>query len=161
VLFTFAGVLTSTLLSAGYGDSVSYWIIYCVPPVGSLFGAFGDLFTLLCIVELAVSFWHILKENGTYRAIRLPTYGLIAILAIISIAIMGLDENNGVKYAKWIESGSYYVSVDWSTVGKLYGSWIIIYWLSSLPVAVLSVFVRVKSAQQKQVCAVSSPMFSH
>ena len=112
----------------------------------------ADLFILLCVVELGLSFLRALGIKGHHRIICYSTFLVIAILAILTISVLGADEDYTTKTINSNFDGN----ISWVPVGDLYGSWNIIYWVSSQATTALSVFVLYSSVRQKRFGSVST-----
>ena len=106
----------------------------------------ADNFTLLCLVELALSF---LCASGNsspiYRIIRYSNFFAIAILFVLAVAALGEQESYICNEG----------NVSWTTACDLYGAYAIIYWIASLGLVFLSIFVLYCSVRKKQLRSVS------
>jgi hypothetical protein len=117
--------------------------------ISSFFSSMADIFTLLCLVELALSFLCALGNNSPiYRIIRYSNFFAIAILFVLAVAALGKEES----FISKIFDGS---DVSWTTTGNLYGAYSIIYWIASLGLVFLSTFVLYCYVRKKQLRSVS------
>lgn len=113
------------------------------------FSSIADNFTLLCLVELALSFLCALGNNRPiYRIIRYSNFFVITILFVLAVAALGEQQS----FISNIIDGNY---VSWTTAGDLYGAYSIIYWIASLGLVFLSIFVLYCSVRKKQLRSVS------
>jgi hypothetical protein len=144
----YAACLIAIRLVDIFNESISIdpaTIIGRLSPASSIFSDIADLFALLCIVELAVGFLRVLAKASRYEVIRYPTLFAIATLSILAIPTFGLDEIHTTKFLNGIAT-----EASWVSIGNLYGSWDIIYWICSIAVTILSLFILYYSEQQKR-----------
>jgi len=116
-----------------------------------IFSNLANDFTLLCLVELAISLLIVFDSDVIYlRIIRYSNFVAIATLFALSIAVEGID-------ADLITNGDYGFNTDvsWTTVDNLFGAYYIIYWIISLSVVILSTIVLYSSIPKQHLQRVS------
>ena len=114
--------------------------------ISYFFSSLADNFTLLCLVELALSFLRALGNSSSiYKIILYSNFFAVAILFVVAVAALGKDES--YLSNEGIASGT--------TTGNLYGAYAIIYWIASLGLVFLSIFVLYCSVRKKQLRSVS------
>lgn len=123
--------------------------------VSLFFASIADIFILLCLVELALSLLRALgKHTPNYGIIRYSNFVVMAVLFVLAIVALAesesfatgfLDENNP----------------SWTTAGKLYGAYRIIYWIISLGLVFLSAFVLYGSMRKKEQQNVGKVSYTH
>jgi uncharacterized membrane protein len=117
--------------------------------ISYFFSSMADIFILLCLVELALSFLCALGNNRLiYRIIRYSNFFAVTILFVLAVAALG-------KQQSFISNALYGGIVSWTTAGDLYGAYYIIYWIASLGVVFLSIFVFYCFVRKKQPRSVS------
>jgi len=117
--------------------------------ISSFFSSVADNFTLLCLVELAVSFLCALGNNSPiYKIIRYSYFFAVAILFVLAIAALGEEES---FISKTLDGSN----ASWTAAGDLYGAYAIIYWIASLGLVFLSIFVLYCYVRKKQLQGVS------
>ena len=117
--------------------------------ISAFFSSMADNFPLLCLVELALSFLCALGNSSPiYRIIRYSNFFAIGILFVLAVAALGEEES----YISNTLDESY---VSWTTAGDLYGAYAIIYWIASLGLVFLSIFVLYCCVREKQLQSVS------
>jgi len=108
-----------------------------------IFSNLANDFTLLCLVELAISLLIVFDSDVIYlRIIRYSNF--------VAIAVEGID-------ADLITNGDYGFNTDvsWTTVDNLFGAYYIIYWIISLSVVILSTIVLYSSIPKQHLQRVS------
>jgi hypothetical protein len=117
--------------------------------IEEFFASIADIFILLCLVELALSVLRAFANySPNYKVIRISNFVVMAVLFVLAIAAVAKAE----IYANEVLVGSI---ASWTTVGKLYGAYGIIYWIISLGLVFVSTFVLCSSMQKKQQQSVS------
>jgi uncharacterized membrane protein len=117
--------------------------------IAAFFSSIADIFILLCLIELALSFLRALgNDSAHYRIIRFSDFFAIAILFVIAVVALAEGED-------WVTKSQTHVRLSWTIVGKLYSAYHIVYWITSLAVAFLSIFVLYSSIQKKHMRSVS------
>jgi hypothetical protein len=117
--------------------------------VSEFVASVADIFILLCLVELALSFLRALGNNSPYYGIiRYSTFAVMAVFFVLAIAALGEDES----FTTDIINGN---NATWTTPGKLYGADTILYWIASLALVFLSIFVLCTSMRKQQQQSVS------
>lgn len=118
--------------------------------ITAFFSSIADIFILLCLVELGLSFLRAFGKDGAYHIfIRYSNFVAIVVLVALACAALGTDE-------EWLTTSYYgYTDLSWTAVGNLYGAYAIIYWAVSLAVVFLSSFVLYSSIQKKRLRSVS------
>jgi hypothetical protein len=110
---------------------------------------------LLCLVELALSFLRAFGNDGIYhKIIRYSNFVVVAVLFALTIAVEGTNEDTITK-----SDYGYNIDVSWTTVYNLFGAYYILYWLTSLPVVILSAIVLYSSIQKKHLQSVSKTLY--
>jgi len=123
--------------------------------ISTFFSNLSDNFILLCLFELALSFLRAFSNDGIYiKIIRYSNFVAVAILFALAIAAEGTNE----AYITETEYG-YNLDVSVTNVNNLFGAYYIIYWIISLPVAILSTFVLYCSIQKKYLQSVSKARY--
>jgi uncharacterized membrane protein len=117
--------------------------------ISYFFSSMADNFTLLYLVELALSFLYTLGNNRPiYRIIRYSNFFAVTVLFVLAVAALG-------KQQSFISNSFYGGNVSWTTAGDLYGAYYIIYWIASLGLVFLSIFVFYCYVRKKQPRSVS------
>lgn len=115
-----------------------------IPGVSLFFGSIADIFTLLCLVEMALSFLRVLgKDSPNYKIIRYSNFGMMGVLFVLDVAALGKYESIVTNSGDGYDSG-------WTTVYKLYGAESILYWILSLGLLFLSIFVLYSSTKKRE-----------
>jgi hypothetical protein len=127
-----------------------YQILLRLNDITAFFSSIADIFILLCLVELALSFLRAFAKDGAYHMfIRYSNFVAIVVLVALAIAALGTDE-------EWLTRSHYgHTDLSWTTVGNLYSAYSIIYWIVSLAVVFFSAFVLYSSIQKKRLRSVS------
>jgi hypothetical protein len=132
------------------GDDILVDVLYHLDDFSWFFSSIADIFVLLCLVELAVSFLKALGNDSTFcRIVRYSDFVVNSILLVLAVAGLGEGE-------AWVTNSNYGLSnVSWVTTGNLYGAYNVIYWTASLAVVFLSIFVLYSSIRKKHMRSVS------
>jgi hypothetical protein len=138
------------------GFTILREVIYRLDGITDFFSSIADIFILLCLVELALSFLRALgNHNVYYRIIRYSDFFLIAVLVVLASVTLGEEE-------EWVTKSHYgFIRVSLATVDNLDGAYNIIYWITSLAIIFLSAFVLYSSMQKKHLRSVSETPLSY
>jgi hypothetical protein len=121
--------------------------------ISVFFASVADIFILLCLVDLALSSLGALGNNSPhYKIIRYCTFVIMAALFVLAIAGLGEDES----FTTDLLDGS---NADWTKTGKLYGADTVLYWIASLGLVFLAIFVLYSSMRKQQEQSVSKSTF--
>jgi hypothetical protein len=112
--------------------------------IGSFFASIADIFVMLCLVEMALSFLRVLgKDSLSYRIIRYSNFCLMGVLFVLDVAALGKDESSyDLSYDEYDSA--------WTTTYKLYSAESILYWILSLGLLFFAVFVLYSSMRKNQ-----------
>ncbi|KAE9367216.1 hypothetical protein N431DRAFT_385443 [Stipitochalara longipes BDJ] len=123
--------------------------------VSSLFENFGHIFILLCLVDLGLSFLHVLNHSPKgHNIIRGVVAGFGVALFALAVAYFGKIEALRTDYYNAVENSSYedypeFFSVPYSLV-ELGAAFDILLWIASIAVAAFTIYVLIVSHQSPQ-----------
>jgi hypothetical protein len=126
--------------------------------VGWLFEYIGNIFLLLCLVDLGLSFLYVWNRDRTgHSIVRIVTAGLGVVLFALAIGHFGKLEGVRTEYYNSInDSGSNSLDFEiYFTLRKLSAAFDILLWVASLAVLALTIYVLVISRQKTQLRQVS------
>jgi hypothetical protein len=149
VLDEAATIINIVIYKLNYSPDSLYEAAARIFAISSFFSSIADNFILLCLVELALSFLRALGNNSPiYRIIRYSNFLAVAILFVLAVAALGEEQS---FISKTLDGNN----ISWTTAGNLYGAYAIIYWIASLGLVFLSVFVLYCCMRKKQLQSVS------